>query len=265
MIESGQEVDDLLIGQHVLLQIVKLLGNLDVVHLKSSVLLVVILLLLKGFHKVVLLAEKHLLTSALNQHRVDLLGQGKNVVERCDWQACNLHLEALDSLVELNILLLDFLEVAELQLLDDRLHGEAKRYTRSSVRRECVLVIDDRTSEKTLNDGFFAANGDNDIDDTSLDDVDRVNLVTWAHPEVTSVHLLGVQAVDDRVENGVSVLQVVEERKLLECHLDEAHVLVVVLKDALLDVLKNLGMLLGDGLKVLLHELSNRAVLQSNN
>ena len=78
------------------------------------------------------------------------------------------------------------------------------------------------------------------------------------------VHLEGVQAVDNRVQDCVSVLQMVEERQLFERHFNETHVLVIVLEDALLDVLQDLRVLQHDLIEVLLLELANGAVLESD-
>ena len=81
MVQLGEEADHLLILQVSLLQLLHRLGDLDVVHLETLVLLVARLLLLKLLHEEVLLLEEHLLTSPIQQRGVDLLGQGQDVVE----------------------------------------------------------------------------------------------------------------------------------------------------------------------------------------
>ena len=117
-----------MIGKHVLLKVLELLGDLDVIHIEALILPVPVLLLLEFFHECVLLAEEHLLTSAINQLLVDLLGQGENVVERSDLQASNLHVETLNVLVKLRVLVLNRLQVRKLQLFDHRFDGKTKRY-----------------------------------------------------------------------------------------------------------------------------------------
>ena len=56
----------------------------------------------------------------------------------------------------------------------------------------------------------------------------------------------------------------VEERQLFERHFNETHVFVIVLEDALLDVLQDLRVLQHDLIEVLLLELANGAVLESD-
>ena len=128
MVELGQEFNHLMISKHVLLEVLELLGNLDIVHIEALILSVPVFLFLEFFHESVLFAEKHLFTSAINQLLVDLLWQGENVVERGLWQTSNLHVEALNMLVELRVLILNSLQVRKLQLFDNRFDSKTKRH-----------------------------------------------------------------------------------------------------------------------------------------
>lgn len=78
------------------------------------------------------------------------------------------------------------------------------------------------------------------------------------------MNFAGIKAVDNLIEDCVSVLKVSEEGELLEGHLDESHVFVIVVKDSLSDVLVNLRVLQDDLSEVFVVELANGAVLESD-
>ena len=71
--------------------------------------------------------------------------------------------------------------------------------------------------------------------------------------------------VDHIVEHGVRVLKVCKEWQLPQRHLDECHVLVIVLENAFLDALENLGVLVAHIVEVFFGHLSNGRVLLRNN
>jgi len=78
------------------------------------------------------------------------------------------------------------------------------------------------------------------------------------------LNFAGIEAVDDLVEDCVSVLKVSKERKLLEGHLDESHVFVIVVKDSLRDVLVDLRVLQDDLSEVFVVEFADGAVLEGD-
>ena len=129
---------------------------------------------------------------------------------------------------------------------------------------EGVLVVDDRATEQAFNHSLFATNVDDNLNNSLLDDVNRGDFITRSHQDSVVGELLRVETVDNIVENSVSVLQVREERQLFEGLLHEAHVLVVVLEDALLDVLEDCRVLVANLFEVFDRELTNGAVLESD-
>ena len=126
------------------------------------------------------------------------------------------------------------------------------------------LVVDHTAAEKTLENDISATDFNVKLKDTFLDDVDIFDFVAWFHETVASIHLRRGLTVDDFVQNWVFVLKVAEVRQLLEGHLDEPHVFVLVLEDALLDILEDRRVLQDDFVEVLQCKLANGAVLKSD-
>lgn len=155
MVELGQEVDHLLVSKDVLLKLLEGLGNLNVVHVKALVLLVVVLLLLERLHQLILLTKEHLLTSLFEKSGVDFLGEDQDIVERCNWQFSNFELESLDSFAKILVPILNLCEAAQAEGLDDGLGGEAEGDLRVCFH-EHVLVVDDTATEQTLKDDLSA-------------------------------------------------------------------------------------------------------------
>ncbi len=85
------------------------------------------------------------------------------------------------------------------------------------------------------------------------------------HECLASIQLTRIQTVDNFVENCISVLEMGQKGELLECHFDESHILVIVLKDALSDVLVDLWVLEYDLFEVFLVELADGAVFECDN
>ena len=186
---------------------------------------------------------------------------------------CHLEFELVDRSLQLTVTFLDLVELVKRESLDDRLSCKAKRHLSLAVKlltilrelhAERVLVVDDRATEKALDDGLFATNGDDNLNDTLLDDVNRINRHTRALQDGVVRVLLRIKAVDDLVEDRVSVLKMREEWQLLEGLLHKAHVLVVVVKDTFLDVLQDSWVLGADLREVLLGKLSDGAVLEGD-
>jgi len=98
-----------------------------------------------------------------------------------------------------------------MERFDDGLGGEFKSDLRLSTK-ESILVVDDRTTEEALDHGIFATDGDNDLDNALLNDVDLAERITWLNEHGIVRELRGVQAINDFIEDCVSVLQVGEER-----------------------------------------------------
>ena len=73
-----------------------------------------------------------------------------------------------------------------------------------------------------------------------------MKLFALGHELMAMVILAGRNAVDDVIQDGVSVRQVREEWNLLQRHLDELHILVIILEYTVLDILQDLVMLVAD-------------------
>jgi len=126
VVELGQEVDNLLVSKDVLLKLLKSLGNLNVVHVKALVLLVVVLLLLERLHQLILLSKEHLLTSLFEKSGVDFLGENQDIVKRRNGKFSNFELEPLHLFVEILVAVSNLCEAAQAQGLDDGLGGKAE-------------------------------------------------------------------------------------------------------------------------------------------
>ena len=246
------------------LKLVKGFGNNGVVHRQTLMLSVVFLCLLKLFHEHVLFVEKKLLSRALDQLTVDFLGQKEHVVERA-WRSEPGHLDfkLINSLLKRRLLAkLD--NVIPIENFDDGLRYEAKVHLEPFCPLENALVVDDRATEQPFKHDVLPIDVQVDFGNAVLKDV---NLVNWvADLLVGSLRRLNcLHLVDHIVENGVCVLKVCKEGQLPQRHLDECHVLVIVLENAFLDALENLGILVAHIVKVFFGHLSNGRVLLRNN
>ena len=77
-----QLVDNLLIFDLVLLYLFESLGDLDVIHIKSLKLLVLLPFHIKKVHQPILLPEEKLLTSSIEEDAEHLLRDHNDIVER---------------------------------------------------------------------------------------------------------------------------------------------------------------------------------------
>ena len=126
MIQLCQEMNHFLVGQHVVLELLESLGDLNIVHIKSLILLVIIFLLLQRLHQLILLAKKHLLSGFLDKLSVNFLGQHKDVVKRSNRQFCDFELELLDSVFKFLISVTNFGQTCQAQDLDNRFSSESQ-------------------------------------------------------------------------------------------------------------------------------------------
>ena len=133
-----------------------------------------------------------------------------------------------------------------------------------SVLREDVLVVDHTTAEQALEHNILTVDCEENLHDTLLKDVNITEIIADIHQHASLVLLGSGKAVNDIIENSIGVLQMCEERQLFQGHLDEFHVLVIVLEDALLDVLQDLAMFVDDLVKVFGRKFADGAVLESN-
>lgn len=76
---------------------------------------------------------------------------------------------------------------------------------------ENVLIVDHTTTEKAFKDDFCSRDGQVDLDNTLLNNIDVVKLITLIHKHDALVFLLGCQTINNLIENGVCVLQMLEE------------------------------------------------------
>ena len=242
------------------LKLVKGGGNLGVVHRQALMLPVVFLLLLELFHERVLLVEEKLLSRLLEQHTVDFLGQEEYVVERA-WRLDPIHIEfkLQDRLFKRrNLAKID--KVIPFENFDDGVRNEAKVHLELLLTHENALVVDDRASEQPFKHDVFVIDIQVDFGNAMLKNVnlgDRVaDLLVGSLSRLNCLHL-----VDHIVEHGVCVLKVSKEWQLPQRHLDECHVLVIVLENAFLDALENLGILVVHIVEVFFGHLSNGRVL----
>lgn len=125
MVQLRQEEDNRLILQMILLQLLHRLCNLDVVHLEAQELLVMVFLVLQLAHKDLLFLVEHLLASPVKERRVDLLGQGKDIVEWGVRDTCHLEAELVDRFLQFTVFALNLHKLFVIQSLDDRLGSEA--------------------------------------------------------------------------------------------------------------------------------------------
>ena len=102
------------------------------------------------------------------------------------------------------------------------------------------------------------------LNDAFFDDENFMKLFALGHEMIVMVMLAGRNAVDDVIQDGVSVRQVREEWNLLQRILDELHVPIAVLEDTFFDILQDLGIIQADVIKVFLSELSDHTVLFGN-
>ena len=125
---------------------------------------------------------------------------------------------------------------------------------------ENALVVDDRATEQPFKHDVLAIDIQVDFGNAMLKDVNLVDgvadLLVGSLGRLNCLHL-----VDHIVENGVCVLKVCKEGQLPQRHLDECHVLVIVLENAFLDALENLGVLVAHIVEVFFGHLSNGRVL----
>ena len=70
-----------------------------------------------------------------------------------------------------------------------------------------------------------------------LNDIDIIDFLIFLNERITLIPFESDTAKDDLVEDGFCVFEMLEEGQLLERILNETHVLVFVIKDALLEVL----------------------------
>ena len=99
------------------------------------------------------------------------------------------------------------------------------------------LEVDDAASEESLKDHLFATNQYWNFHDALLDDVNIIDFLTLLYERVIFIPFESDAAKDDFVEDSVCVFEMLEKGQLLKGILDEAHVLVFVIKDAFLEVL----------------------------
>ena len=126
MVKFSQEMDYLLVCQHVLLELFDCFSDLNIVHIESVVLLMVVFLLLKGLHKLILFTKEHLLSNFIDLLCVDLLGQDQDVVKWSHRQLSDLKLEFLDIFVQILVSVTDFSQTGKTQRLYDRLRCESE-------------------------------------------------------------------------------------------------------------------------------------------
>lgn len=70
-----------------------------------------------------------------------------------------------------------------------------------------------------------------------LDDVNIIDIIALLYESIALIPFESDTFKDNLVEDSVCVLEMLEEGQLLECILNEAHVLVFVIKDAFLEIL----------------------------
>ena len=260
MVHLRVEKHDFVILDFLGLKRVKGLGNNGVGHRQTLMLPVVFLRLLKLFHEHVLLVEEKLLSRALDQLTVDFLGQEEHVVERA-WRIDPVHLDfkLINSFLKRRLLAKVY-NVVPIENFDDGLRNEAKVHLEPICPSENALVVDDRATEQPFKHDVLAIDIQVDFGNAVLKDVnlvDRVaNLLVGSLGRLNCLHL-----VDHIVENGVCVLKVCKEGQLPQRHLDECHVFVIVLENAFLDALENLGILVGHIVEVFFGHLSNGRIL----
>ena len=146
---------------------------------------------------------------------------------------------------------------------DDGLSGEVHIDLRLSISENC-LEVDDTASEESLNDYRFSTNHYWNFDNSALNNVNKIDVFTLFDERITLILFVSDKFINNLVEDCVCVLEILEERQLLEGHLDEPHVLVFVVKDALFDILEDERVFQSDLIKVLLAQFSNSAILASN-
>ena len=151
MVHLSQEVDNLLVRKHLLLQLFECLGNLEVIHVETLVLLEVFLLQFKFIHEDSLLAEEHLLSCTVNHLREDLLGKHQDVVEGSSRQLYHLESELIDRTFKLLVLLANHFEIITAQLFDHTLTTEAQANLAGELLvQEDALVVDHTATEESL-------------------------------------------------------------------------------------------------------------------
>ena len=110
---------------------------------------------------------------------------------------------------------------------------------------------------------LLAANDYVDLNNSLFNYVNLVNVFSYRYEQLALVFLVGVQIVDDVIEDSVCVYDVIEEGHLFDGHLNKPHVFVFVVEDAFFDVLEDEGVLVNDLLEVFLDKFTNSAVFVS--
>ena len=82
---------------------------------------------------------------------------------------------------------------------------------RLSIFYENCLEVDDTASEEPIYDYLFATNIHTNIDNSLLNDEDLINLITLFEKNITLVLFHSIKTVNNRVEDRVRVLEVLEE------------------------------------------------------
>ena len=163
-----------------------------------------------------MLAEKKLLTGAFDVLAIDSLGQCDDVIKRALLDPAHFNFKLLDGLVERGLLLAKLNEFGDMQAFDDRLGSETQvdlelEFLGTVLVLEDTLVVNDTTSEKSLQHDVASVNHQVYFGDSVLQDVDLIdrviNLLVGTLLDLRSLHL-----VDHIVENSVCVLEMSEKR-----------------------------------------------------
>ena len=85
-----------------------------------------------------------------------------------------------------------------------------------------------------------------------LDDVNIIDFLTLLYERVIFIPFESDAAKDDIVKDSVCVFEMFEKGQLLESILNEAHVLVFIIKDALFEILADERVIYTDFIKVFL-------------
>ena len=137
------------------------------------------------------------------------------------------------------------------EFLNVRLLGESHGDLRLIIT-ENSLKVDDTASEESFKDHLFATNQYWNFDNTLLDDVNIIDFLALFNERVIFISFESDATKDDLVEDSVCVFQMLEKGQLLKSILNEAHVLVLVIEDAFLEILADERVFYTDLIKVFL-------------
>ena len=125
--------------------------------------------------------------------------------------------------------------------LEDTVRCEAKR-DRAAFLHEEGAIVNDTSFEEALDHEFFAFKLSVHFDDTTLEEVQLISVIASALQLLSFGLCASLQQVDDVIEDGVVIGEVLEVRDLLHRLLHEVEHLVVVLVDTQLDLILNCGL-----------------------